>query len=82
MLFVNILYNLFNLLIKKSIKRFSFISYVLILKNFDYGRNNKCFIKCNINIIYFWGGSINYMPGGTKFLNTGLHNIIIIHRKE
>jgi hypothetical protein len=31
--------------------RFSFISYILILKNLDYGRNNKCYII----IIYFGG---------------------------
>jgi hypothetical protein len=41
-LYVLLCYNLFNLLIKKSIKRFSFISYILILKNLDYGRNNQC----------------------------------------
>jgi hypothetical protein len=45
----------FNLLIKKSIKRFSFISYILILNNLDYWRNNKYYII----IIYFWGGGIN-----------------------
>jgi hypothetical protein len=61
-------YNLFNLHIKKSIERFSFIRYILILKNLVYGRNNKCYII----IIYFWGGGINYMSRGTKFLNTGL----------
>jgi hypothetical protein len=40
------------------------------LKNFDYGRKNKCYI---IIIYFFWGGGvINYIPGGAKFLNTGL----------
>jgi hypothetical protein len=41
------------LLIKKSIKRFSFKSYILILKNLDYGQNNKCYII----IIYLGGGA-------------------------
>jgi hypothetical protein len=44
MFYYVIIYNLkkivlllyYNLLIKKSIKRFSFISYILILKNLDY----------------------------------------------
>jgi hypothetical protein len=56
-------YNLFNLLIKNGIKRFPFISYILILKNLDYGRNNKCYII----IIYFRKGSINYMFGVPNF---------------
>jgi hypothetical protein len=43
------------------------ISYILILMNIDYGRNNKCYF-----IIIHLGGGINYMLGGTKFLNTGL----------
>jgi hypothetical protein len=64
-------YNLFSLLIKKGIKRFSCtiisISYILILKNLDYVR--KCYI---IIILFCWGGGINYMPGGVQFLNTSL----------
>jgi hypothetical protein len=44
----------YNLLIKKSIKR---ISYILMLKNLDYGINNKCYIIIIIIIIFFfWGG--------------------------
>jgi hypothetical protein len=43
----------YNLLTKKIIKQFSFISYILILKNLDYGRNNKCY---NITI-YLGGGA-------------------------
>jgi hypothetical protein len=68
-LYILLCYNLFNLLIIESIKRLSFINYILILKNLDYGRNNKYYII----IIYFfrWGG-INYMPKNAKFLNTGL----------
>jgi hypothetical protein len=56
-------YNLFNLLIKKSIKRLLFISYSLILKNLDYGRNNKCYII----IIYFFGGAYIIYPGVHHF---------------
>jgi hypothetical protein len=44
------------LLIKKSIKRFSFISYILILKNLDYGRNNKCYTIIIYLFIFFLGG--------------------------
>jgi hypothetical protein len=64
----------YNLLIKKSIKRFSFISYILILKNLDYERNNKCYI---IIIFFFLGGEDkNYMPRGAKFLNIGLGKLL------
>jgi hypothetical protein len=69
-LYVLLCYNLFNSLIKKSIKRFSFKSYISILKNLDYGRNNKLYI-----ITIYWGGGgggggiKNYMLGGAKFLN-------------
>jgi hypothetical protein len=52
-LYVLLCHNLFNLLIKKSIKRFSFMSLILILKNFDYRRNNKYYI---IIIYFFFGG--------------------------
>jgi hypothetical protein len=45
----------YNLLIKKSIKRFSFISYILILKNLDYGRNNKLHYYF---LFFFLGGGI------------------------
>jgi hypothetical protein len=34
----------YNLLIKKSIKRFSFIRYILIIKNLNYGQINNCYI--------------------------------------
>jgi hypothetical protein len=59
------------LLMLRPLKRFSFISYILLLKNLDYGRNNKCYII----IIYILGGDINYISGGAKFLNTGLFKV-------
>jgi hypothetical protein len=63
----------YNLLIKKSIKRFLFLSYILILKNFDYRRNHKYYTIIIIIFFFFFGGAAkNYMPGGAKFLNTDL----------
>jgi hypothetical protein len=38
--------------------------HILILKNLDYRRNNKCYI---IIIYFFGGGGINYMPGSANF---------------
>jgi hypothetical protein len=63
----------YNLLIKKSIKEFSFVSYILILKNFDYGRNNKCYII----IIYLFGeGHKLYVRGRQIFKYGPVYYII------
>jgi hypothetical protein len=80
--YVLLCYDLFNLLIKKSIKRFSFISYNLILKNLDYKRNNKCYIIIII-FFFFWREHKLYARGcqifkyGPVCIQVQYNNILI-----
>jgi hypothetical protein len=69
-LYILLFYNLFNFLIKKSIKRFSFISYILILNNLDYGRNNVLGILLFF-FFFFLGGRHKLYAWGRQIFKYG-----------
>jgi hypothetical protein len=69
---------MFNSLIKKIIKRFSFVSYILILKNLDYGRNKSVILLFIYCFFFFFGeGCINYSVISIKYPLFSCQNFVL-----